>query len=323
MAYRHWEARQETYFKMDILFKIEDVFVEEDFSLQIPQTVVMSTEKCWRSTTNLLKEIAQFAIVGKVGGWCVDNGALIEECTIEPTSEKTAVASYLYARDLVKKGKREMYDEATDSLGRAIAKYERHALAYERRGYINYKLKNYNDALYDFDRSISINANNAEPYYGRGKVYMIKNDWESAATNFDATIKRSLALEPVYWLARLRKGECLFHSKRFEEAVKEFRLFLKRSFTQDNPNFQRRRRALMLLGKSLVELDQIDEAIEVINQALAIKDGAEYAPEADGLVTRAKAKRKSGTAEFTADLMSAAEMGSDEANRLLAEWKTA
>ncbi len=97
--------------------------------------------------------------------------------------------------------------EASEALSKAIEKYERHALAYERRGYVNYKLKNFNDALHDFSKSIRINPNNPEPYYGSGKVKMLKNDWDGAIQDFDQAIKRSLALQPLHWLARLKKGE--------------------------------------------------------------------------------------------------------------------
>lgn len=319
MAIRHWENRLETYYKTDVLFKIEDIFVEDENALILPQQVIMSTEKFWRNTTGILSEIAQFGIVGTIGAWLVDNGNLLEEQTIEPNSEKTAVASYIHGRELVQKG--ENYSEASAALSQAISKYERHALAYERRGYINYKLKNYNDALHDFDKSVGINPNNAEPYYGRGKVRMIKNEWDAAAQDFENTYKRSIALQPIYWLARLRRGESLFHSKRFEEAIKEFQLFLRRPFREGDPNFQRRRRALMLLGRAYVELDKLDDGLEAIDQAMAIKAGKELAPDTEGLVTRAIAKRKAGTEAFTQDLEKAAEMGSPEATRLLAEWQ--
>lgn len=318
MASRHWLSRLESYFKSDILFRHELVFVEEGFELLIPQQTIMNSDKSWRSTTALLQEVAQYAIVGNIGAWCVDNGRLIDAMNIEPTSEKSAITDFILGRSLVQEG--DKFDEASAALSRAIQKYERHALAYERRGYVNYKLQNYNDALHDFDKSIAINPNNGDPYYGRGKVRMVKNDWESAAVDFDNTIKRTIALQPIYWLARLKKGECLFHSKKFADAVKEFRLYLQRPFQETDPNYQRRRRALFLLGKALLELDQPKEALEVLDQSLSIRAGAEFAPERDGLVQRAIAKRRTGGMEFRPDLKAAAELGCKEAERLLEEW---
>lgn len=249
---RHWHNRIETYFKSDVLFKAEQVFDEGSFSLYVPQQTLMSTEKQWRSTTALLQEIAQYAFAGQVGAWWVNSGQVVAEYQIEPQSDKASVMEYLRGRSLI--GQIGMETEATAALSRAIEKFEKHASAYERRGYINYKLKNYNDASYDFSKSIDINPNNAEPFYGRGKVKMLKNEWESAAEDLDSAIKRSLAVQPIHWLARLRRGECLFHAKRFEEAAKEFRFFLQRKFREEDPNMRFIGKAEFLLNECLKNL---------------------------------------------------------------------
>jgi tetratricopeptide (TPR) repeat protein len=247
MVLRHWQSRLETYFKNDILFKAEQVFSLDHFALNVPQQTLMSSEKNWRSTTALLKEVAQFAVTGTVGAWCVDNGKVLAEFTIEPSSDKAAVAEYQRGCELVRQGGCET--EATEALSRAIDKYERHALAYERRGYVNYKLQNFKDALYDFSKSIDIYPNNPEPYYGRGKVKMLKNDWEGAVLDFDQAIKLSLPLQPLYWLARLKKGDSLFHLKRYAEASKELKLYLQRNYAESDPNYRRRPKAEYLLAE--------------------------------------------------------------------------
>ena len=246
MVLNHWNTRIENYFKSDILFKAEQVFSADDFALSVPQQVLMSTEKHWRSTTALLKEVAQYALAGKVGAWWVQNGQILAEYNIEPKSDKTAVSEFIRGRDLAQQGGME---SASEALSNAIAKYERNALAYERRGYVNYKLKNFNDALYDFSKSIAINPNNPEPFYGRGKVRMLKNEWESAAQDFDAAIKLSLAVQPIHWLARLRKGDSLYHAKRYAEAIVEFRFFLQKKFSDSDPNLRYRPKAEFLLAE--------------------------------------------------------------------------
>lgn len=248
MVVRHWQTRIETYFKTDILFKAEQVFSEEEFALNVPQQIVMSTEKHWRNTTALLEEVAQYALAGNVGAWWVQNGKVLAECQIEPTSEKTAVTEYLRGRELA--GKQGMENEANEALSRAIEKYERHALAYERRGYMNYKLKNYNDALYDFSKSITINPGNPEPYYGRGKVRMIKNEWENAIQDFTLAIKGSLGIQPIHWLARLKRADSMFHAKQFAEAAAELRLYLQRKFPENDPNVRFHAKAEYLLTES-------------------------------------------------------------------------
>lgn len=314
---RHWLTRLETCYKADILFKPEQVFVAEEFALVVPQQTLMNSEKHWRSTVALLDEVAQFAVAGHIRAWCMVNGRLVSDLTIEPSSDKVAVAEYIRGRDLVQQGKEH---EAGAALSRAIEKYERHALAYERRGYVNYKLKNFNDALHDFTKSISINPNNPEPYYGSGKVKMLKNDWEGAVLDLDQAVTRSLALQPLHWLARLRKGESLLRAKRFAEAAQEMRLYLQRKFTEDDPNFPRRRRAAWFLGKALLEMNDARAALDAFDQSLGMSVGIEFVTEADGLLYRGIAKRQAGRPEFANDLEAAAQMGSAEAERLLAEW---
>ncbi|MBK8965438.1 MAG: tetratricopeptide repeat protein [Saprospiraceae bacterium] len=321
MVLRHWQNRLETYFKSDILFKAEDVFSEEDYSLTVPQQKIMHSEKAYRSTTALLEEIAQFAVAGNIWAWCIDDGSLLDTQNIEPDSDKVAVQEYRRGRTLIEEGGKEL--EATEALSRAIEKYERHALAYERRGYVNYKLKNFNDALRDFSKSIRFNPNNPDAYYGSGKIKMLKNEWDGAFLDFEKAVKSSLALQPLHWLARLKKGECLFHAKKYKEAAYELRLYLKRNFPEDDPNFPRRRRAAYLLGKALLALNDAPAALEAFDQTLSYPSGIELVPEADGLLQRAIAMHRIGKPEYAFDLQAAAKMGSTEAARLLEEWQAA
>ncbi len=248
MVLKHWNTRVESYFKADVLFTTEQVFTEDDFALTIPQQTLMSTQKRWRSTTALLYEVAQYALAGNVGAWWVQNGKVLDQHLIEPNTDKIAVSEYLRGRELVQQGGME---QASEALTNAIEKYSRNALAYERRGYVNYKLQNYNDALYDFSKSIAIYAHNPEPFYGRGKVNMLKNEWESAIQDFQQTFDRSLAVQPIYWLARLRKCECLFHVKRYAEIIPEMKLFLARAFSENDPNLRFRAKAEFLLAESV------------------------------------------------------------------------
>jgi tetratricopeptide (TPR) repeat protein len=210
-------------------------------------------------------------------------------------------------------------EEASEALSRAIERYQRHALAYERRGYINYKLGNYKDALYDFQKSADINPSNPEPFYGAAKVKMLKNEWESAIVDFDHCIKRSIALQPVYWLARLKKGECHVHSKQYAEAIKELQLYLKRNFGEEDPNFRRRRRAWYLLGKALLGAGEVKASLEAFNTALGIREGVELLPEAEALLHRGIARKQSGNPDYTSDFTAAAKLGNQEAVRLLEE----
>jgi tetratricopeptide (TPR) repeat protein len=318
LAEKQWLTRAETYFKADLLFKPEDILIKEEWALSLPQPfyVVNATDRAYKTTVELLRELVQFALVGKLQVWCILEGK-VEETVIEPKSDKSAIVEYWTGCDCLQN---DSMHEASAALSRAIEKYQRHALAYERRGYVNYKLGNFNDALYDFSKSIDINPNNPEPHYGRGKVRMLKNEWAAAIVDFDAAMKRSIAHQPLQWLARLKKGECHLRLKQYDDAAKELKFFLQRPFAESNPNFRRRRRAWHLLGKTLLGLEDINGAIDAFNQSITIRDGIELLPEAEALLYRGIALKQGGLPGFTDDLSLAAELGNQEAAQLLAQW---
>ena len=69
-------------------------------------------------------------------------------------------------------------------------------------GYTYFKLKNYEDAIYDFTKSIDFSPSNPEPYFGRGNVEKLNENWENAINDFDLAVKTSFPLQPIYWQSR-------------------------------------------------------------------------------------------------------------------------
>ncbi|MFK7978371.1 MAG: hypothetical protein AB8G86_00190, partial [Saprospiraceae bacterium] len=125
-----YERRIENYYKNDVLFSEEDLFIEEKACVNLPRVVVHSSNKKWKGTVNLLEYLAQFAVAGQMSGWAIENGKIKEHVIIEPHSDKMAVKAFRKGRQLVQEEGKEK--EAMDALNTAISKYERHAQAYER-----------------------------------------------------------------------------------------------------------------------------------------------------------------------------------------------
>ena len=315
MAYSHYLNRIETCFRTDVLFEAEESFNEETFSFHIPRMTSYETERRWRATSSLLNELAQYAIASGIQAWCLMDGRLIENPTFEPDTDKTAVQAFRIGRSLTNEEGRE--DEATQALTKAIEKFQRHAQAYAWRGYIKLKLKDFKAAGEDFSRSIDINPTNPDPFYGRAKVCMIHNDWEGAVQDLDAAINTSIPWQTVYYRARIKKGECLFHLKRFDEALREFSLYLKRRFVNGDPHIYRRRRAFHYQGKAFLELNRYDEAMVAFDKAHEIQEGIERLPDSENLYSRGLAKQRAGKQGFISDFKEAAEKGSKEAAAML------
>ena len=312
-----YEHRTENYYRNDVLLNEEEIFQDSTFSLNVPRFIALSTEKSWKNTVNLLKYINEFAIAGTFRVWVIHEGKLLEAFKIEPDSDKVAVQAYIKGRELVKS--EGMENEAMKALNRAIEKFERHALAYERRGYINYRLRNFDDALYDFTKSIDINPNNPEPYWGRANIKLQSGDIKAAITDLEMIPKKSIPHQSIYWSARRLKGECHLKLEQYQKAVLEYKMVTKRQFVETDPNYKWRKVAFSNYGKALMEVGEYSLAIDAFNEALAI-EAAENKDHAEHLLYRGMAKQKAGETGFVNDFKEAANMGSEKAAELLEEF---
>ncbi|HHG86420.1 MAG TPA: tetratricopeptide repeat protein [Bacteroidetes bacterium] len=248
-----------------------------------------------------------------------NEGKILRHGIIEPKSERTAVQAFLKGKELSKaKGKE---SEAMKALNRAIEKYERHAQAYERRGHVNFILKNYKDSIRDYTKSIELANNNPEPFYGRANVKLKLKDWEGAISDFASAIKTSIPLEPIYWQARRQKGMTHFDLGQFKEASVDFKFFCNRIFKPDNPNFNWRRKVWFLYGKTLLELEQYPQALEAFEMVLTFNEGNDKILETDKLYFKYLAMHKAGKRGYRKGLEEAAKLGSKEAAQLLKSLK--
>lgn len=310
-----YDHRVENYYKNDILFNAEDIFKEDDLSLKIPRTVVNITEKNWKNSVDLLQYVAQFAISGNVGAWMTEEGKILKYLWIEPKGDKAVVQKFLKGRSLVDQVGKEK--EAEQALSKAIELYDRHAQAYERRGYVNFLMKKYHDAERDFGKSVNIDSSNSNAYYGRAKIKILREEWENAIKDLDLAIKTSLALQDIHWSARRLKGECLQKLKKFEEAEFEFRFFTKRNFKDKSPNALYKKWALFNHGKVLIELGKYAEALDSLQKAMKLTSVQEMVSDADVLVYRGIARKKAGKNGFLSDWTEAKKLGSTQAEQLL------
>lgn len=311
-----FQHRVENYYRNAVLLRdYEEIFDEEGFALTIPRMIIPEAiEKNWKNTINLLKYINDYAIAGNMRVWVIQDRKLVREAFIEPTSDKVAVQSFLKGRELIKvEG---MEEEAMQALSRAIGKFERHALAYERRGYVNLQLRNYKDAMYDFNKSIDINPNNAEPYWGRANIKLKENDIQGALADLDMVTKKSIPHQSLHWNGRRLKGKYYLQTGDLKKAIFELKLFTNKKFDKNDSNYKYSEEALSDYGKALLELGEYNEAINVFNKSLAVEK-IQTEPKAEQLLYRGIARQKAGQSGYVKDLKEAAKLGSEKANEML------
>lgn len=312
-----YDYRTENYYRDIIIFKAEDIFLEDELALSIPRHVSNVTEKSFRNTSSLIEYCAQFAVSGSVHAWQIDEGNIMHYIVIEPGGDKAAVQSFIKGRDLVKE--KGMESEALLALSKAIEKYNRHAQAYERRAKVNFILKKYHDAKRDYGKSILIDPTIPTAYYGRGKILMLEENWTDAIQDFEMTTKYAIALQPVYWKARRLKAQCHIKLKEWNKAEFDLRFYTKRSFEKEDPNFVWRRWAFYHYGLVLMELGKYSDAIAAFDQSLVQVSTFGQIEDAQLYKWRGLAKHKAGKTGFAKDLKEASKLGDKQATTLLKE----
>lgn len=264
-----YQHRIDNFYKSDTFLK-EHFLDKESNSINIPRHISMGTEKAWTNTVKLLEYLAQFALSGSVSAWLVLEGKILKYAIIEPKSDKAIVQNFIKGQKLSSEAGKEK--EALKALTKVIDQHDSHAQAYERRGYVNYALGKYADALYDFNKCLSYDDSIPAAYYCRAKIYMLKEDYDAAIADLDLTTQKAIALQPIYWKARLLKGECHILRQEYAEAAKEFKLFITRKFLKDDPNFARRKEAYFKYSQALVALKEYDKAMESLEAAQKITE---------------------------------------------------
>jgi len=313
-AFKMFKHREEQmYQKVHVPFD-EEAFDSETYILNIGRLITQINKKSWQACVEIFEYLSQFAITGQISMWYIDEGKIMIQKVIEPTNEKTAVQAFLKGRDLVQESGKE--DLAINSLNKAISKYEKHGLAYERRGFINLKLGNEKDALHDFSKSILFNPNIPEPHYGRAKIFMDQKNWKKAMPELELGLKKSIPLQPIHWGFRRLKAVVHTEIDEIKQAAQEYKFFTARNFSEDDPNFKFKKEALLSYTKLLLDLERFAEVLSLLGKS--DKEATEKA-DADYFLFRGIARRGAGKTGFKKDWTISAKFGNKEATKLLAK----
>ncbi|NJN34904.1 MAG: tetratricopeptide repeat protein, partial [Saprospiraceae bacterium] len=180
------------------MFKTPEFFFEERLCVEIPRTQVMCSEKTWKNTVALWRELRSFAVAGELHIWVLDeNNAMIHAETLVPQGDKMATTEYLRGVEMLKKGGNE--EKAIEYFNRAIEKYENYWQAYERRGQANLLLHRLEDAILDFQKSINL-YKNPYAYLGLGRVKFEMTEFDIAVDYFQMAIDNAVPYQPVFWI---------------------------------------------------------------------------------------------------------------------------
>jgi Flp pilus assembly protein TadD len=228
-ALKMCQQKYSTYYKGQTLFRIEQIFDTLTCSFHIPRTIKEDFDlRQWKNTTEFFKYVADFAMAGSIFNFFFKDGVLKENLEIEPVGDKTAIQAFIQGRQAIQTND---ISQAIQELNLAITKFEKHATAYERRGYAYYKLGCWNEADADFSKSLSINSYCAKSYYGKSLIAIIKEQSKDAVENLELALKNSIPHQPIFWDIRRVKGNVHLQLKEYDKAAVEYNFYIKRAET--------------------------------------------------------------------------------------------
>jgi tetratricopeptide (TPR) repeat protein len=116
------------------------------------------------------------------------------------------------------------FDRGLQACTKLIAKRTGKPLSqiYASRGSWQYKKKNYNAALADYDHALSIDAEDVEFYDYRADAWMAKGDLDRAIDNYD----QSIGIDPTYAAAYFSRGRAYEKKGDIDRARASYRAAL-------------------------------------------------------------------------------------------------
>ena len=108
-------------------------------------------------------------------------------------------------------------DEAFGILGQLLREDPDNAEALRLRGTIFFQLDNWDRALADYDRAISLQPDCADCYFEAGTVFLRSGNEQAAMENFSSC----LSLDPVHAPALASRSVLLLHAERLGEALQD------------------------------------------------------------------------------------------------------
>ena len=320
-ALEQFEHRVENYYKNTCVFELEEQFDADTHMIRFHKYIrPVVTSKQWKMTVHALEFLSGYSMAGYIDCFKLNEGEVLEHVRIQPTGDRSTVQNYLRGLTAIEEGD---YTAALPLFKKAYRKYD-HALAYERSGYAQFMLGNYDEAIEFYDKSLAISKVWPDAHFGRGLIYMKRGEMELAVRDFNNAIEASVARNPLHYEARRRKAMCLYHLRDFEGAIRELHFFTIRKFVPGGRNDRKRRSALYLYGKALLKLERWQEAEQMFDQALKIeaatKDGID---EAKLYMYRGISRRNIGKTGYRSDLNKARKAGLPDVEEKMAAYHQA
>jgi tetratricopeptide (TPR) repeat protein len=125
--------------------------------------------------------------------------------------------------------------DAVGYLNQAIDKDPENAKAFNMRGAANFELKDYANALLDYEKAIKLDPKDYKPYFNRASVKMEKADWEGALED----CKKASEIQPDTAEIYVKSGMIHAALLKVPEAINDFDKALKLNPKESNALYNR------------------------------------------------------------------------------------
>jgi len=209
--------RKEVYYKNEVIFKSEEVFDDQAFTFTVKRFVGQISDKFWRNSVHLMKNLGEYALAGVCHMWMMENGRVMKHEEINPSVHKTIVKNFNSAVETM----HSMYNygDSIKIFDQVLDKYPHHAPALARKGKAFMKMGEQEKAKQFFEESLSIDPNNIQAWLGLGKYFIYANEWESAREALEKVTENSIPAQNEHWIARRLKGKCYYNIGDLEKSV--------------------------------------------------------------------------------------------------------
>ncbi len=136
----------------------------------------------------------------------------------------------------------------------------KNAAAYQQRGVIFYRQKNYEPALADLDKAIKNRAYNAEVFYYRGHTRYEMKDYAGALSDLNKAEEEGASDALLFY----HRGNTLFLAKKYPEAIDNYDRAI--SLGQKDEVIYNNR------GKAKYEIENYEGAVADFTQAISISE---------------------------------------------------
>ena len=118
------------------------------------------------------------------------------------------------------------YQQALENYDRAIQLNPNEAVAYIFRGVAYYELGNYQQAIKDYDRAIQLDPNRARAYHYRGSAFSSLGNYQQAIKDYD----RAIELDPKLAMAYSSRGFSYWELGQIKAAQSDLRVAARLGF---------------------------------------------------------------------------------------------